>query len=45
MSDITELYCTRHGQPTPGQTLFIVTRQQKDAWESRDRETSEIVLP
>ncbi len=45
MSDITELYLARYGEPRPGQRVFIVTRQQRNGWEGRDMETSEIVPP
>jgi hypothetical protein len=43
MSDITDLYIARYGEPRPGEKVFIVTRQQKDGWEGDDYETSEIV--
>src|ERR1019366_4080273 len=43
MSDITDLYVARYGEPRPGEKVFIVTRQQKDGWEGDDYETSEIV--
>jgi hypothetical protein len=43
MSDITDLYVARYGEPAVGQRVFIVTRQQKDGWEGFDRETHEIV--
>jgi hypothetical protein len=43
MSDITEMYIARYGEPRPGEKVFIVTRQQKDGWEGFDQETSEIV--
>src|ERR1035441_4640155 len=43
MSDITALYVARHGEPRPGEKVFIVTRQQKDGWEGDDYETNEIV--
>ena len=43
MSDITELYIARYGEPRAGEKVFIVTRQQKDGWEGLDQETSEIV--
>jgi hypothetical protein len=43
MSDITDLYIARYGEPRPGEKVFIVTRQQKDGWEGDDYETNEIV--
>jgi hypothetical protein len=43
MSDITDLYVARYGEPQAGEKVFIVTRQQKDGWEGDDYETNEIV--
>ena len=43
MSDITEIYVARYGEPRAGEKVFIVTRQQKDGWEGFDLETNEIV--
>ena len=43
MSDITDLYIARYGEPRAGEKVFIVTRQQKDGWEGLDQETNEIV--
>ena len=43
MSDITEIYVARYGEPRAGEKVFIVTRQQRDGWEGYDKETSEIV--
>jgi len=43
LCDITALYEARYGAPRPGEKLFIVTRQQREGWESYDQETSEIV--
>jgi hypothetical protein len=43
LSDITEEYVGRYGEPRAGEKVFIVTRQQKDGWERFDQETSEIV--
>jgi hypothetical protein len=43
MSDITEMYIARYGEPRPGEKVFILTRQQKDGWEGDDYETNEIV--
>jgi hypothetical protein len=40
MSDITEMYVARYGEPRAGEKVFIVTRQQKDGWEGFDQETS-----
>src|ERR1039457_3557508 len=43
MSDITDLYVARYGEPRAGEKVFIVTRQQKDGWEGDDYETNGIV--
>jgi hypothetical protein len=43
LSDITDLYKARYGEPRAGEKVFIVTRQQKNGWEGRDYETNEIV--
>jgi hypothetical protein len=43
VTDITALYVARYGEPIPGEKVFIVTRQQKNGWESSDHVTSEIV--
>ena len=43
MSDITDIYIARYGEPRAGEKVFIVTRQQKNGWEGFDRETNEIV--
>jgi hypothetical protein len=43
MSDITDIYIARYGEPRAGEKVFIVTCQQKDGWEGFDRETNEIV--
>jgi hypothetical protein len=43
MSDITDIYIARYGEPRAGEKVFIVTRQQKDGWEGLDQETNEIV--
>jgi hypothetical protein len=43
LSDITDLYRARYGEPWPGTKIFIVTCQQKDGWKGFDKETSEIV--
>ena len=43
-SDITDLYVQKYGQPEPGKKVFIRTRQQKDGWEGRDHDLSQIVL-
>ena len=44
-AEITTLYTTRFGEPRPGEKVFIVTRQQKNGWQSYEHETSEIVPP
>jgi hypothetical protein len=41
--DITDLYVERYGEPEPGEKIFIRTRQQKDGWEGRDCDLSEVV--
>ncbi len=43
VSDITDLYLARYGGLPSGQRIFIVTRQQKNGFESHDQETNEIV--
>src|ERR1035441_6211063 len=43
MSDITDIYVARYGEPRAAEKVFIVTRQQKDGWEGFDLETNEIV--
>jgi hypothetical protein len=43
MSDITDIYKARYGEPPAGTKVFIVTRQQKDGWEGQAQEFSEIV--
>ena len=43
LSDITDLYLARYGEPRPGEKVFIVTRQQMDGWEGLDKETRERV--
>ena len=42
-SDITDLYVQRYGLPEPGKKVFIRTRQQKDGWEGRDHDLSQVV--
>ena len=39
LSDITDIYVARYGEPRPGERVFIVTRQQKDGWEGLDKGT------
>jgi hypothetical protein len=43
LSEITQLYTARYGEPRPGRKVFIVTCQQKDGWKAIERETSAIV--
>jgi hypothetical protein len=43
MSDITDIYVARYGEPRAREKVFIVTCQQKDGWEGDDQETNEIV--
>jgi hypothetical protein len=45
LSDITDLYRARYGEPRSGERVFIVTCQQKDGWKALERETSDIVPP
>lgn len=40
VTDITDLYVARYGEPKPGEKVFIVTRQQKNGWEGPLKETS-----
>ena len=42
-SDITEMYVARYGEPEPGKKVFIRTRQQKDGWQGREQDVSEVV--
>jgi hypothetical protein len=42
-SDITDVYVQKYGEPEPGKKVFIRTRQQKDGWESRNHDFSEVV--
>ena len=43
LSEITDLYKAKFGEPRPGTKVFIVTCQQKNGWQGFDQETSEIV--
>ncbi|HWT81433.1 MAG TPA: hypothetical protein VN648_21785 [Candidatus Methylomirabilis sp.] len=43
--DITAAYVARHGQPRPGQKVFVVTCQHKNGWKAQDHLTSAIVPP
>jgi hypothetical protein len=43
ISDITDLYTAKFGEPRPGTKVFIVTCQQKNGWKGFDQESSEIV--
>jgi hypothetical protein len=43
MSEITDLYRAKFGEPPAGTKVFIVTRQQKDGWQGFASETNEIV--
>jgi hypothetical protein len=45
MSEITDLYKARFGEPRPGMKVFIVTCQTKDGWKGLDQGTNEIVPP
>src|ERR1035437_3544275 len=41
--DITDMFVERYGEPEPGKKVFIRTRQQRDGWEGRDQDLSEVV--
>ena len=43
MSEITDLYKAKFGEPRPGTKVFIVTCQQKNGWKGFDQESSAIV--
>jgi hypothetical protein len=43
LSEITQLYRARFGEPQPGTKVFIVTCQQKNGWKGMDQESSEVV--
>jgi hypothetical protein len=43
VSDITEMYVKRYGEPEPGKRVFIRTRQQRNGWEGHHKDTSEVV--
>ena len=43
LSEITDLYRAKFGEPTPGTKIFIVTCQQKNGWKGLEQESSEIV--
>src|ERR1017187_2240222 len=43
LSEITNLYKAKFGEPRPGQKVFIVTCQGKDGWKGLDLETSATV--
>jgi hypothetical protein len=43
LSDITDIYVAKYGEPRPGEKVFIVTVQQNSGWEGIEQETSEII--
>src|SRR5208282_3711028 len=43
ISDITEMYREAFGEPGPGGKVFIRARQQRDGWEARAKDLSELV--
>jgi hypothetical protein len=43
ISDITEMYLEAFGEPEPGRKVFIRTRQQRDGWEDKATDLSELV--
>jgi hypothetical protein len=43
VSTITKLYAGKFGMPSPGQRVFIRTRQLIDGWEDEPKETNALV--
>ena len=43
LSEITDLYKAKFGEPRPGTKVFIVTCQQKNGWKGFDQESSAII--
>jgi hypothetical protein len=43
LSEITDLYKAKYGEPRAGTKVFIVTCQQKNGWKGLEQETNEIV--
>src|ERR1035437_2736820 len=43
VSDITEMYVRRFGEPKAGERVFIRTRQQTNGWEGWNKDVSEVV--
>jgi hypothetical protein len=43
LSEITQIYKAKFGEPRPGSKVFIVTCQEKDGWKGLDLETSATV--
>ena len=43
VSDITEMYVQRYGEPKAGERVFIRTRQQTNGWEGWDKDVNDLV--
>src|ERR1035441_8037093 len=43
VSDVTELYVRRFGEPKAGERVFIRTRQQTNGWEGWNKDVSEVM--
>jgi hypothetical protein len=43
VSDITDMYVARYGEPKAGERVFIRTRQQTNGWEGDDKDVSDLV--
>jgi len=43
ISEITEMYLEAFGEPEPGGKVSVRTRQQRNGWEYRDKDVSELV--
>jgi hypothetical protein len=41
--DLTDWYVGRFGEPAPGQQVFIRVRQQRNGWESAQKDVSDVV--
>ncbi len=45
LCDITAAFVAKHGEPRPGQKIFVVTCQHKNGWKAPEHVTSAIVPP
>jgi hypothetical protein len=45
LCNITAAYVAKHGEPRPGQKIFVVTSQHKNGWKAPEHVTSAIVPP